>query len=159
MPSGMEGAMNNPHPLYDFEMRVGLFAGLTEFSLPERSWPAALDLAKEFGWEPEGALPPETDGEAWPGDYYEPWEQRMKHSDASRFAEALEKALYRLPDEEDWEYRWPHMPHPYDEWAGKRAKRILRELITFCRKSRSGFAIMGPVRFRREESLELQEEE
>ena len=151
--------MSKPHPFFDFEMRVVLSTGPEEFSLRESRWPAALDLAEEYRWEPAGALPPEADAEDWPGGYREPRGQQMAHDDAYQFAEALERSLYDLPDEEDWEDRWPSMPHPYDEWAGKRAKEILRTLITFCRKSRSGFAIIGPIRFRREESLELQEEE
>src|SRR6516164_839134 len=154
MPSGVGAAMfENYYPRSVYEMHVVLFAEPTEFPVQERCWPAALDLAKDFGWEPEGALPPENDPESWPGGYREPCEQRMKHSDASRFAEALERALYRLPDEEDWEDRWPGIEYPDRYFAGKKAKQKLRELISFCRRSWSGFAITGPVRVQRKERL------
>ena len=88
--------MSKPHPLFDFELRVVLIPGQTEFcterpefSLQEARWPAALDLAREYCWEPAGPLAPESDAENWPGGYAEPWGQRMEHSDACRFADAL----------------------------------------------------------------------
>jgi hypothetical protein len=151
--------MSKPHPYLDYEMRVVLFAGLEEFSLQEARWPAALDLAQEYSWQPAGALPPETDAEDWPGGYAEPFEQRVEHADACRFADALERSLYDLPDAEDWEERWLDMEYPYRHFAGKRGKQTLRELISFCRRSRSGFAITGPVRVQRKEWLFSVEEE
>ena len=138
-----------------YEFRIILHGGLTEFSIKERLWPATLDLAKECGWKPMGTIPPETEhAGAWNGAYIEPWEQRVCRNDARNIAEALKRALEYLPNEEDWEDRYPEMEYPYFSFAGRRAKQTLREFIQFCRQALDGFCITGPIRVRRHSDSE-----
>jgi hypothetical protein len=72
------------------------------FELPLSSWHAALALAREWGWEPEGTLPPRgTDAESWEGDYVVPAGQRLTEKDARRLGQALRRGAQRVPEDAD----------------------------------------------------------
>jgi hypothetical protein len=60
-------------------------------------WRAVRQLAKDYGWEPEGTRPPEDWGGDWAGVYDTNELQCVTDGDAARWADALEKALAEMP--------------------------------------------------------------
>src|SRR5919112_6036717 len=83
------------------------------------AWENLLDLAHEYGWEPAGTEPPQwiatnPDGsidhemtamysrskENWDGSYFSNDGQYVTDEEAASIADALERALDDIPDEE-----------------------------------------------------------
>lgn len=65
----------------------------------QEGWPFLLDLAREFGWKPEGTAPPYgIEARVWEiGEYTFLENQLIKEADALAMAAALERALKAIP--------------------------------------------------------------
>jgi hypothetical protein len=112
------------------------------------SWPRLLQIAEEYGWEPAGTLPPEymempEEGQ-WSGDYTSNDQQTVTAEDAWQLAEALERALDDIPEEDVLApYRTetgmiqltPDTPEIDDlDWfCGPKHKDHIRKFLQFCR--------------------------
>lgn len=86
------------------------------------SWSAVLELAVEHGWQAYGVLDGDEEFPASMGDYAVEWYRScspMPGKDALAFADALEKALLQMSDDD--------------------MKARLEKLIPFCRSG--GFRI------------------
>jgi len=83
---------------------VGLWGECGEFSVPARFWLGILGLARHYGWEPRGTLPPQPDfandelPESFDGCYYPAYAQRIQVDDVVALANALEHTLPDIPD-------------------------------------------------------------
>jgi hypothetical protein len=129
------------------------------FGCNSRGWGDILRLAHLHGWIPVGTLAPlmneggPWDG-PWGGRYCHTEGQRVTDDDALALADALERALPDLPDEnlladKEWVYRLPGGTELRGIAAGVEtslierlsgdAKPRLREFIAFCRAG--GFTI------------------
>jgi hypothetical protein len=122
------------------ETHIVLKGWRSEFSLPEDKWRAALDLAEEGGWRPEGTSPPKSvDPNHWRGDYHEPVGQKVNVVDAWLLWGALEWVAQRMPTEREAN----RAGYPYAEFSGD-ANRVLQDLIEFGR--RPGFFVIAERR-------------
>jgi hypothetical protein len=85
---------------------VALWGECGEFSMPRRIWQAVLGLACQYGWQPQGTLPPapelgltqEVTPDAFDGSYHPAYAQRIHVDDVIALASALERSLQDLPD-------------------------------------------------------------
>jgi len=79
-----------------------------ELHFSSQGWAKLLELAHSHGWEPAGTLeptwpydePPPEDLKPWDGTYFSNDYQKVTAEDASHLAEALEKALQEIPEED-----------------------------------------------------------
>ncbi len=138
-------------------MSTYLISSGSTLRLDHYVWQNALVLAQIGGWNPAGTFPPENYyarpfAAPWEGDYQQRQGEIVIAADAWALAEALSTMLDDIPDERTGIPRpaQPTMslfrlaqakapPNPFEFWAGKRAKRQLRDLIAFCREN--GFEI------------------
>ncbi|MCA1963923.1 MAG: hypothetical protein LDL31_08270 [Prosthecobacter sp.] len=92
------------------------------------SWEAVLELAQEFGWQPAGTKPPRGTRVAdWDADDYVSCNgQQMTAPDVAAMADALSKALKKIPTK-------PNKPLP------KPASKALKEFCGWHREGLSDF--------------------
>lgn len=128
-----------------------------------------LELAHKFEWKPQGTISPERWNPGWAGKDWDPYQyvtndgQTVTDEDALAIAEALERALKEIPDEESepmelfvyepstnfleemdalekarkgMEY---HLIDPKVLFAGKNGKAKIMRFIDLCRQG--GFVI------------------
>ena len=105
---------------YDLSNRNG------EFRFTGEGYSMALDLAKLYGWEPQGIT-----GEDSRGGYFSNDGQRVENEDALNIALALERALEDIP-EAIIEERTEEDISPLLYWSGY--KEDLRGFIDFCKE-------------------------
>jgi hypothetical protein len=134
-----------------------------------------LDLAHEYGWEPAGTEPPQwiatnPDGsidhemtamysrskENWDGSYFSNDGQYVTDEEAASIADALERALDDIPDEETeakveaiklqpwlaYGSRGPQYDIPLsliDKFSGRSRKKQVKDFMAFCRAG--GFSV------------------
>jgi hypothetical protein len=87
----------------DLQGRQGYF----RFSMD--GWHSVLNVAKKYGWEPQGTDAPTTDVEAeheWDGNYSSNSNQAVTSSDAEQISVALSRAL-AANDLEPTDEAWP----------------------------------------------------
>jgi hypothetical protein len=84
-------------------------------------WHAALDLAREHGYQGDGAL------------------RGFSAAEARELAESLELAAEQVPEEADW-YENYDVEYPYGSFCGRDKLRLL-DLINFVRV---GAFVVGP---------------
>jgi hypothetical protein len=78
----------------------------------DTSWVHLLRLATLSGWHPADTLPPE-EADDWDGNYCTNDGQRVADEDARNLAEALERALPDVPEEDamaDKSFYHPDLP-------------------------------------------------
>ncbi len=103
-------------------------------TLSRQFWAKALELARLYGWQPMGTLPPaiydfhqlETE---WLGTYLTNDGQTVKAEDAYAFATALQKSLKDISDENiklDWNTRF-WLEDDLPEWLSPEEKAIIEE--------------------------------
>ncbi len=113
------------------------------------SWPRLLQIAEEYGWEPAGTTVDPHDEEEmphgrWSGGYTSNDAQTVTAEDARNLADALERALPDIPDEDVLAHLKNEMgcirmaPDPPDiddlDWfCGPDSKEHIRQFIRFCR--------------------------
>jgi hypothetical protein len=135
-------------------------------------WREVLELAYQYGWEPAGTELPEysfynqdgtvnlgrtrayrEDAKDWDGSYFGNEGQWVTEEDAARIADALERALTHIPDEETvgmqpalktydtggGQSSAASIDVPNADWFSGDDKPYLRDFITYCRAG--GFAI------------------
>jgi hypothetical protein len=138
-------------------------------------WEKLLKLAHEYGWKPAGTKPPrgivmKPDGsidhemtamyswseEDWDGSYFSNNGQYVTDEDAANIADALERALHDIPDEETeakvravelqpwlaYGSRGPDHDIPLsliDKFSGRPGKERVKNFMVFCRAG--GFCI------------------
>ena len=97
-------------------------------------WAKALELAKLYGWQPKGTLPPahidlNELNSGWLGIYLSNDGQAVVREDSYLLAAALEKALKDIPDENpkiEWNHRsW--MDDDLPEWLTPEEKEIIED--------------------------------
>ena len=120
--------------------------GPETFDIDFDRWFSMIELAGLYGWIPKATLPPvDHDTEVlgtWHGEHVAPCGQRVRTDDANQLAEAIERALQRIP----W---FPPLHVVEDEytleqsWWGEHP--LLEEFIDFVRGV-EGFVIadVGP---------------
>lgn len=79
-----------------------------EFRLSRNAWLHILELAKEYGWEPLGTIPPTFDDplrnleyKGWEGGYDTNEFQIVTDVDSAEMASALENALQDIASQEE----------------------------------------------------------
>jgi hypothetical protein len=83
---------------------IGLWGDCGEFGLLPGFWRRMLTLARQYGWRPDGTLPPREewkwDGEPdlWDGSYWPGVGQEVTDHDARGMAAALEQACADIPE-------------------------------------------------------------
>lgn len=85
----------------EVESIIRLFSGEMGgvYAFTEESWLQLLELAREYGWEPQGTRsPPEPENTRWAADYLPPRPRIVSAGDAAGLAAALEQAEHNLPD-------------------------------------------------------------
>jgi hypothetical protein len=71
-------------------------------------WRAVLELAIEYGWQPEGTAPPDDNSGTWSGDYFSNSFQQVTDSDARALGEALLRGIAtEEARERDKPTKWP----------------------------------------------------
>ena len=141
-------------------MRFKLHGRGGQLELPAANWKRALDLARAYGWKPEGTDPPDIrdqdddpacDWSGWSGTYTECEYQHVRAEDAANLADALELALLDIPQRSVIERDAPgvfsgvrgvSVPREENpiEWFYRPARRAeLVRLMEFCRAG--GFEI------------------
>lgn len=116
-------------------MGMCLYNNREEISLSFRfvPWARILDLAQYYGWQPMGTVDPcwddDPDSEfyvdqTWDGNYGTNALQTVTAEDANALADALERALADVPDDEI----------NSELLLGPEGGKQLKELIAFCRK-------------------------
>jgi hypothetical protein len=130
---------------------MDFIGALDHFTLNPASWRRALGLARLYGWEPAGTLPPQAWEDRWDANYLTGDGQRVTAEDARNLAAALEGALPDVPDHDaltekavrigELEARVipAGMPANAFEWFSGKSKPLLVKFITFCRQG--GFTI------------------
>lgn len=74
---------------YDFYNRAGETFGFSQFF-----WPVLVELAKRYGWKPQGTAPPEDEEPStWRGSYTGNCGQIVTATDANALADAIEALL------------------------------------------------------------------
>ncbi len=107
------------------------------FSAGLAEWKALLTVARESGWEPLGtARPPPVPNPTTEADWATEWSGDytfgvMTKEDALAFADALERALPRIP---------PDFPFPYSSLDGD----MVAHTVELCRTHRGLFVIALP---------------
>jgi hypothetical protein len=99
-----------------------------------QSWTKALELARLYGWEPMGTLPPSFFNSyqlnaVWSGTYLTNDGQVVKAEDAYLLAAALEKSLHKIPNinnQIDWTSRF-WLSDPYPEWLSPEERAMIEE--------------------------------
>lgn len=83
-------------------MGIDLRGAGGQLHFSSQGWAKILELAHSHGWEPEGTLKPGhlAEDESWDGTYFTSDYQKVTAEDASHLAEALEKALAEIPEQE-----------------------------------------------------------
>jgi len=115
------------------------------------SWPLLLELAQQYGWEPQGTTLHDDEGvieDEWAGGYCSNDGQQVSAADAAALADALERALPDIPNHDAMEHKTtpiPGMPGergiPMDvkftafELFSGENKAHLREFISYCHKA------------------------
>lgn len=103
-------------------------------TLSRQSWAKTLELARIYGWQPQGTRPPSIYdfrclGADWDGGYLTNDGQMIKAEDALSLAAALEKALDDIPDantEMDWNPKlWIEDDLP--EWLSPEEKVMIED--------------------------------
>jgi hypothetical protein len=95
----------------------------------DAGWRAVLELAIEYGWQPEGTAPPDDNSGTWNGNYFSNDFQQVTDSDARTLAEALLRAVAALDARErERPTKWP------DDWLSR-----VRSFAEFA--SKGGFLI------------------
>ena len=129
---------------------VALWGECGEFSMPGRIWQAVLGRSWQYGWQPQGTLPPapelrlthEATPGAFDGSYHPAYAQRIHVDDVVALASALERALQDLPDHDIgspatmsgyWVERKGPVSNLIAELSG-RNKAGVRDFITHCRE-------------------------
>jgi hypothetical protein len=96
-----------------------LWGDCGEFALRPGWWPAMLELARQYGWDPQGTQPPrdywewEGDPATWGGEYWPCVGQQVTDTDARHLGAALARALPDIPD---------HGGRPYFSRPGSAAR-------------------------------------
>jgi hypothetical protein len=141
-------------------MRFKLHGERGTFEIPAAEWKRVLELARAYGWKPEGTDPPDIrdqdddlacDWSGWSGSYAVREYQHVRAEDAARLAEALDLALLDIPLRSVIERDAPGVfsgvrgaslhaePKPI-EWFYRPTRRAeLVRLVEFCRTG--GFQI------------------
>ena len=141
---------------------VAVWGSCGEFSFHTRAWQLVLTLGQWYGWQPAGTRAPDpayfddapVDPADWDGRYFPPAGQVVTAEDARALADALERALPDLPDDDALTgktipRRQSREADGYDLWGlGLRAgvavspfeefsganKTVLRDFVTHCRE-------------------------
>jgi len=129
---------------YDFENRAGETFGFNQFF-----GPVLLELAKRYGWEPQGTEPPEywadEEPHEWRGQYIGNQGQIVTALDANALADAMEAVpadpnialvLYELrPDIQKQADEWTYFPTTIASFTSPDSYRsALQKFVIFCRK-------------------------
>lgn len=119
--------------------------GVSEFDCEQWRWPKLLRLAQAHGWQPRGTtLPGDADGQ-WDRNYTTNDGQEVTADDAAALADALEKALSKVPEHDALApYRAPDgmieiaPRHPdaadADWFSGPAGIAYVARFIRFCRE-------------------------
>lgn len=113
-------------------------------------WGRVLALAEKNGWKPKGTtFPKGYDKSDWDGNYWYNSGQIVEADDAANLANALEKSLASLPEEEIKIPKAEFSPDPVTHlpkitnwdniplenfFSGDGGRKSLMEFISFCRK-------------------------
>ena len=112
------------------------------FEIRQAVWSDAVQLGMyyNFVWTPAGTVSPEGyNADEWDGHCYEePLGQRVTQPDACGLSDALNAAIYDLPDEMDED---GPIDDPWNVFVGRKRKKLLRTLADFCLHSQ-GFRIV-----------------
>jgi hypothetical protein len=112
-------------------------------------WSRILELAEKYGWQSKGTSAPKDYSGNWSGDYWHNSGQIVDSDDAMGIANALEKALPKLPTEEivipkpiyvidpvshkSKIGNWDDIPLEH-HFSGARGRKELEDFIAFCRQ-------------------------
>lgn len=121
-----------------------------EYRFVQALWSKVLLLAKKYGWQAAGTSRPiDYDESEWDGNYWYNSGQVVETEDAVKLAEALEKALSHLPDQDvaipeaqyalDPVSKLPkitnHDQIPIEDFfSGEKGKQAITSFIEFCRE-------------------------
>lgn len=117
-------------------MSYDLFNPTTTISrtFSRQAWTKALELARDYGWQPKGTRPPANHdfhklGADWQGTYLTNDGQVVSAEDAARLAAALGRSLEDIPDTNspmNWNARlWLEDDQP--EWLSPEETEIVEE--------------------------------
>lgn len=129
---------------YDLENRAGETFGFSQFF-----WPVLVELAKQYGWQPEGTQAPEywaqEEPDEWRGQYIGNLGQTVTASDANALADAIEAVLTDPnfptiitelePEIQKQADGWTYMPITITSFpTPDNYRSALQEFVIFCRK-------------------------
>jgi hypothetical protein len=112
-------------------------------------WSMVLELARRYGWKPQGTEPPEgmDDPSTWEGEYESSDGQRVTAADAEALADALTLAVngpklhetvLRMDERDREQVRKQLGPELAASYVGvkdfQEYRESLREFVEFCRK-------------------------
>lgn len=102
----------------------------------KQSWAKALELARLYGWQPQGTKPPALIdfyelGAEWSGTYLTNDGQAVRTEDARSLAAALERALADIPDTRlpiDWDPTY-WLEDDLPEWLAPYEREIIEDTL------------------------------
>lgn len=111
---------------YDFENRAGETFGFSQFF-----WPVLVELAKRYGWQPQGTAPPEDEQPSeWRGSYIGNCGQIVKASDANALADALEAVLADPNFTTVVEEMEPELQRQTEDWSSPFLGQVIIEHVS-----------------------------